>query len=99
MEFKAVKVEDFKGYKKTKVQQFIKDFSNSGLAVAEIIWHEKEYKDYASVQSSVSTTIKKMKKSNLKVKAIDKRVYLINKIVYEQEVKRLEDGEKEKEFS
>lgn len=97
MEFKAVKVENFKGYRKTKLQQFIKDFADSGLAVAEIIWSEKEYKDYNSVQSSLSGTIKKMKKSNIQIKAVDKQVYLINKIIYEQEVKRLADGEKEKE--
>ncbi len=99
MEFKAVKVEEFKGYKITKLQYIVNEFANSGIAVAELFWRENEYKDYSSVQSSLVTAIKKMKKTNIQVKAVDKHVYLINKILFNEEVEKLNNGKEKKEKS
>ena len=99
MRLKPIDVENFKGYRKTKLQKFIIDFVESGLAVAEVVWNEGDYKTYGSVQSSLATSIKKMNKSGIQVKAIDRRVYLINKALYEQEVELLKNGKTKKEKS
>lgn len=98
MKLKPIDVENFKGYRKTKLQKFIIDFVESGLAVAEVVWNEGDYKTYGSVQSSLATSIKKMNKSGIQVKAIDRRVYLINKVLYEREVELL-NGKAKKEKS
>ena len=99
MRLKPIDVENFKGYRKTKLQKFIIDFIDSGIAVAEVVWIEGDYKSYGSVQSSLTTSIKKMNKTGIQVKAIDRRVYLINKALYEREVELLKNGEKKKEKS
>ena len=97
MRLKPIDVENFKGYRKTKLQKFIIDFIDSGIAVAEVVWNEGDYKTYASVQSSLATSVRKMNKSGIAVKAIDRRVYLINKALYEQEVENLKNGKAQKE--
>ena len=99
MKLKPIDVENFKGFRKTKLQRFIVEFIESGLAVAEVIWNEGDYKTYSSVQSSLATSIKKMNKSGIQVKAIDRRVYLINKALYEKEVELLKNGKEKKEKS
>lgn len=99
MKLKPIAVEDFKGYRKSKLQKFIVDFIESGAAVAEVIWNEGDYKTYSSLQSSLATSIKKMNKSGIKVKAIDRRIYLINKALYEREVELLKNGKEKKEKS
>lgn len=99
MKLKPVAVENFKGFRKTKLQKFIIEFIESGAAVAEVLWNESDYKTYSSVQSSLATSIKKMNKSNIKVKAIDRRIYLINNVLYEQEVEKLKNGKAKKEES
>ena len=98
MRLKPIAVNDFKGFRKTKLQKFIIDFIDSGIAVAEVLWNEGDYKTYSSVQSSLATSIKKMNKSGIQVKAIDRRVYLINKALYEREVELL-SGKAKKEKS
>lgn len=99
MRLKPIDVENFKGYRKTKLQKFIIEFIESEIAVAEVVWNEGDYKTYSSLQSSLATSIKKMKKSNIKVKAIDRRLYLINKVLYEREVELLKNGKAKKEKS
>lgn len=99
MRLKPIDVENFKGYRKTKLQKFIIDFIDSGIAVAEVVWIEGDYKSYGSVQSSLTTSIKKMNKTGIQVKAIDRRVYLINKALYEREVELLKNGKTKKEKS
>ena len=99
MRLKPIAVNDFKGFRKTKLQKFIIDFIDSGIAVAEVLWNEGDYKTYSSVQSSLATSIKKMNKSGIQVKAIDRRVYLINKALYEREVELLKNGKEKKEKS
>lgn len=99
MKLKPIAVNDFKGYRKTKLQKFIIEFIDSGLAVAEVIWNENDYKTYSSLQSSLTSSIKKMNKSGIQVKAIDRRIYLINKVLYEREVELLKNGKEKKEKS
>jgi len=99
MKLKPIAVEDFKGYRKTKLQKFIIQFIDSGAAVAEVIWNENDYKTYSFLQSSLTSSIKKMNKSGIKVKAIDRRIYLINKALYEREVELLKNGKAKKEKS
>ena len=99
MRLKPIAVNDFKGFRKTKLQKFIIDFIDSGEAVAEVIWNEGDYKTYTSVHSSLGSSIKKMNKSGIQVKAIDRRVYLINKALYEREVELLKNGKAKKEKS
>ena len=99
MKLKPIAVNDFKGYRKTKLQKFIIDFIESELPVAEVIWSENDYKTYASLQSSLATSIRKMNKSGIQVKAIDRRVYLINKALYEMEVELLNGKEKKEKSS
>lgn len=98
MRLKPIAVNDFKGFRKTKLQKFIIEFIESGAAVAEVIWNENDYKTYSSLQSSLTSSIKKMNKSGILVKAIDRRVYLINKALYEREVELL-SGKAKKEKS
>ena len=45
------------------------------------------------------TSIKKMNKTGIQVRAIDRRVYLINKALYEREVELLKNGKAKKEKS
>lgn len=97
MKLKPIAVENFKGYRKTKLQKFIIEFIESGAAVAEVLWNEGDYKTYSSVQSSLATSIKKMKKTNIRVKAIDRQIYLVNNVLYEQEVEKLKNGKAKKE--
>lgn len=98
MRLKPIAVNDFKGFRKTKLQKFIIDFIDSGISVAEVIWNENDYKTYSSLQSSLTSSIKKMNKSGIQVKAIDRKVYLINKVLYEREVELL-SGKAKKEKS
>ena len=99
MRLKPIAVNDFKGFRKTKLQKFIIDFIDSGEAVAEVIWNEGDYKTYTSVHSSLGSSIKKMNKSGIQVKAIDRRVYLINKALYEKEVELISGKAKKEESS
>lgn len=99
MKLKPIAVEDFKGYRKSKLQKFIVDFIESGAAVAEVIWNEGDYKTYGSLQSSLGTSIRKMNKTGIQVRAIDRRIYLINKALYEREVELLKNGKEKKEKS
>lgn len=99
MKLKPIDVENFRGYRKTKLQKFIIEFIESGAAVAEVIWNEGDYKTYGSLQSSLGTSIRKMNKTGIQVRAIDRRIYLINKALYEREVELLKNGKTKKEKS
>ena len=44
MRLKPIAVENFKGFRKTKLQKFIIEFIESGAAVAEVLWNEGDYK-------------------------------------------------------
>lgn len=99
MKLKPIAVENFKGYRKTKLQKFIIEFIESEIPVAEVVWNEGDYKTYSSLQSSLATSIRKMNKTNIKVKAMDRRLYLINKVLYDREVELLKNGKEKKEKS
>lgn len=89
MKFTEVDVKKLKGYKETKLQRLIKDFLNAEITVAELTWEPEEYKSPSSVQSAVNSAIKRFKTANVKCQSVDKKVFLINTLLYEQEIREV----------
>ena len=84
MKFREINVKTFKGYKETKIHMVLKDFVNSEIPVAEMIWDEDEYKNATSAYSAVYGAIKRLKLSNISVRVINKKLYIMNNILYEK---------------
>ncbi len=87
MKFEAVSVKDFVGYKETKIQQVLSDFQKSEIPVAEVTIDRGEYSSLNSAYSALNSGIKRLKMSNIGVKVKSKRLYLINKVLYEVALK------------
>ena len=87
MKFKAVGLKEYKGYKETKIQRFLNEFIASDIAVAEVILEPQEYSNISSAYSAVNNAIKRFKNANLSVHVKDKKLYLINKFLYEKALK------------
>ena len=86
MKFERVNPNEF-GFKKTKLLKLLQCFSKSEIAIAEIKDWENEYVNHASMQGSVVRAIKLYKMTNIECRSKEKRVYLINKLLYEREGK------------
>ena len=84
MKLRDVDVRNFKGYKETKLQSVLLDFQSREIPVAE-----GEYKNNISVYATVKASINRFKMNNLVVKMIDKKVYIINKILFEKAVEEV----------
>lgn len=89
MKFKAVDLKEYKGYKETKIQRFINEFIESNIAVAEVILEPMEYKNVTSAYSAVNNAVKRFKTGNISVHVKDKKLYLINTILYEKALKEI----------
>lgn len=87
MRFEAVNVKDFVGYKETKIQQVLNDFKNSEIAVAEVTIDNGEYSNISSAYSALNSGIKRLKHGNIGVKVKNKKLYLINQVLYESALK------------
>lgn len=83
VKFTKVDVKTFKEYKETKIVRVLNEFKKSDIAVAEITWEEGEYRNATSAYSAVKNAIKRMKLGNISVRVSDKRLYLINNIIYD----------------
>ena len=84
MKFEQVSSSEVKGYQKTKLMKFLEDFRDAEIAVAEIKGWEDDYSSASSLQGAVSNAIRRFHYDNLKCKTIDKRVYLFNEAVKEE---------------
>ena len=90
MKFKEVNVNTFKGYKETKIQRTLAEFIKAEIAVAEVILEEGEYRSVSSAYSALNSGIKRMNLANVAVKVKEKRLYLINKLLYDEAVENLQ---------
>ena len=90
MKFKEVNVNTFKGYKETKIQRTLAEFIKAEIAVAEVILEEGEYRSVSSAYSALNSGIKRMNHANVAVKVKEKRLYLINKLLYDEAVENLQ---------
>lgn len=88
MKYEPVNVKDFKGFKETKLQKVLNDFLRAEIAVAELIWTEDEYRNASSAYSAVKAAIKRFKHNNINVRVSEKRLYLFNVLLYEQELNK-----------
>ena len=86
MRFQPVNIKEFKGFKETKLQKVLNDFLRAEIPVAELIWTEDEYRNASSAYSAVKAAIKRFKHNNINVRVSDKRLYLFNVLLYEQEL-------------
>ena len=84
MKFKAADLQNFKGYKETKIQRFLNDFAKSEIPVAEVFLEPGEYKNATSAYSAVKGAIKRFKLQNISARVINKKLYLINHVLYEK---------------
>ena len=84
MKFKAVELRNYKGYKETKIQGFLNEFAASNIPVAEVILDENEYKNATSAYSAVNNAIKRFNMKNISIRVAEKKLYLINKVLYEK---------------
>lgn len=90
MKFKEVNINTFKGYKETKIQRILAEFVDAEIAVAEVILEEGEYRSVSSAYSAINSGISRMKQGNIAVKVKEKRLYLINKLLYDQAIENLQ---------
>ena len=87
MKFQAVDINTLKHYKNTKMLVVLKSFMESEIPAAEVIMEEGEYSSVSSAQSALNTAIKRFKMQNITCKSINKKLYLINNILFERAVK------------
>lgn len=91
MRLEKVNPAEYRGFKASKNQQILDEFINSGYSMAKIVLADKEYKNAASCVSSLATSIKRFKRTNLKAALINGDAYLINQTLVNLELK--EGGE------
>ena len=88
MKFEAVNVKEYSGYKETKIQRVINEFKQSQIPVAEVTIEHGEYSSLNSAYSALNSAIKRLKLSNnLSARVKQKRLYLINNVLYESALK------------
>ena len=96
MKFKQVDVNTFKGYKETKIQKTLADFIDQNIPVAEVVLDEGEYKSISSAYSAIKSGINRMKHGNIETRVKNKRLFLINNVLYESAVDTLQKERFEK---
>lgn len=89
MKFKAADLRTFKGYKETKIQKLLNDFVASNIAVAEVFFEVGEYKNTTSAYSAVNGAIKRFKMQNISARVVNKKLYLINQVLYAEALKSI----------
>ena len=72
-------------YKHTKLQEVIEEFVAKEIPVAKVSWDNGEYKSAASAQSSLAASAKRYSKGTVRVKTINRQVYLINTVLLDKE--------------
>lgn len=72
-------------YKHTKLQEVIEEFVAKEIPVAKVSWDNGEYKTAASAQSSLAASAKRYSNGTVRVKSIDRQVYLINTVLLDKE--------------
>lgn len=87
MKFEEVSVKEYVGYKETKIQQVLNDFKHSEIAVAEVTIDKGEYSSLNSAYSALNSGIKRLKLGNISAKVKNKKLYLINQVLYETALK------------
>lgn len=90
MKFKEVNINTFKGYKETKIQRILAEFVDAEIPVAEVILEEGEYRSVSSAYSAMKSGIKRMKQGNIEVKVKQKRLYLLNKLLYDEAIENIQ---------
>lgn len=87
MKFREVNINQFKGYKETKIQVVLKQFVESGIPIAEVLLEDGEYKNVTSAYSAINGAVKRLRLPNVTVRVSNKKLYLINNMLYETAIK------------
>lgn len=91
MKFVRVNPNEYIRFKSTKNLEILDEFINSGFEMVRLEGADKEYKNAESCVSSLSASIKRFKRDNIKATVIDGEAFLINTDL----VKGDSDGNKE----